>query len=124
MKASELRDGEYGFFNNNVLVVKTDTGYAFANNHTVTYNRQLPFDMILDNVKQITDQSYIVQYDDVVTLTSYDNLKKFIEVEINNNNNVRHITITRLYIIKVSKKTGNTYKYYLTKDIQKHIKEA
>lgn len=124
MKASELRDGEYGFFNNNVLVVKTDTGYAFANNHAVTYNRQLPFDMILDNVKQITDQNYIVQYDDVVTLTSYDNLKKFIEVEINNNNNVRHITITRLYIIKVSKKTGNTYKYYLTKDIQKHIKEA
>lgn len=124
MKASELRDGEYGFFNNNVLVVKTDTGYVFANNHAVTYNRHLPFDMILDNVKQITDQSYIVQYDDVVTLTSYDNLKKFIEVEINNNNNVRHITITRLYIIKVSKKTGNTYKYYLTKDIQKHIKEA
>lgn len=96
MKASELRNGEYGFFNNNVLVVKTDTGYTFVNNHAVTYNRQLPFDMILDNVKQITDQSYIVQYDDVVTLTSYDNLKKFIEVGINNNNDVRHITITRL----------------------------
>lgn len=29
-----------------------------------------------------------------------------------------------LYIIKVSKKTGNIYKYYLPKDIQKHIKEA
>lgn len=96
MKASELRAGEYGIALDGILVIKGDAGYTVAYNHEVKRCSELPIDVEIKEVKTITKQEFIVQFDGAVVLTSADKLKTFIATAVINNKDTRHVTITHI----------------------------
>lgn len=97
MKASELRDGEYGIYRG-VVIIKGDRGFTVAYNHEVKRCAELPWDANLDEFKgTVGDKEFIVQYDSEVELTTAENLEKFINAVVINNKDTNHlVTIIRI----------------------------
>lgn len=97
MKASELRTGEYGMTLENVLIIKTDKGYTVAYNHKVKRCSELPIDMEVKDVKTLTNEAeYIVQFENVVTVTNASDLEGFVSNAVINNKEIHHFTTTRI----------------------------